>query len=395
MTAINIDDLRRLAKRRLPRAVFDFADGGAEDERTLRANSSDFAKLVFRPKVLVNVSQRDQTTTILGQPVSSPLIVAPTGLAGMLWPRGEVEAAKAAANRDVIFTLSTLGACSVEEVAEASAGPLWFQLYVMKDREVTRTLVERAQRAGYKALCLTVDLPVLGQRERDLRNGATIPPKVTVRNVVDVLQRLGWLRRVWFGPEITFKNFVGSSAALSKDTGTLWQYVSSLNDPSVDWDDLAWFRSLWPGPIAIKGIMTAEDARRAVSEGIEAIVVSNHGGRQLDSLPSAIEVLPEIVEAVGGRAEVILDGGVRRGTDVVKALALGARACMIGRPMLYGLGAGGQEGVERSIDILKAEIDRALALLGRPTLADLDRTAVRLAGMPVLEQPSASALRAH
>jgi L-lactate dehydrogenase (cytochrome) len=378
--AINIDDLRRLAMRRLPRAVFDFADGGAEDERTLRANRLDFSKLVFRPRVLVDVSRRDQSTTILGQPVSSPLIVAPTGLAGMLWPRGEMVAARAAAKRDVIFTLSTLGACSIEEVAEASTGPLWFQLYVMKDRDVTRALVERARQAGYKALCLTVDLPVLGQRERDLRNGATIPPKITVRNVVDVLQRPGWLRRVWFGPRITFQNFVGSSAALSDSAGTLWQYVNSLNDPSVDWNDLTWFRSLWPGPLAIKGIMTGEDARRAVSEGVEAIVVSNHGGRQLDSLPSAIEVLPEIIDAVGDRAEVILDGGVRRGTDVVKALALGARACMIGRPMLYGLGAAGQAGVERSIEILQNEIDRTLALLGRPTLADLDRSAVRAAG---------------
>ncbi len=202
---------------------------------------------------------------------------------------------------------------------------------------------------------------------------------------MDVLRRPGWLRRVWLGPEITFQNFVGSSTALTSEMGTLWQYVNSLNDPSVDWDDLAWFRSLWPGPLAIKGIMTAEDARRAVSEGIEAIIVSNHGGRQLDSLPSAIEVLTEIVDAVGDRAEVILDGGVRRGTDVVKALALGARACMIGRPMLYGLGAGGQAGVERSIEILQKEIDRALALLGGPTLADLDRSAVRWAGGQLLQ----------
>jgi L-lactate dehydrogenase (cytochrome) len=378
--AINIDDLRRGAMRRLPRAVFDFADGGAEDERTLRANRADFSRLVFRPRVLVDVSRRDQSTTILGQPVSSPLIVAPTGLAGMLHARGEIVAARASAARNVIFTLSTLGACSIEEVADASDGPLWFQLYVMKDREVTRALVERAQQAGYKALCLTVDLPVLGQRERDLRNGATIPPKITVRNVVDVLRRPGWLRGVWFGPAITFQNFVGSSAALNDSAGTLWQYVNSLNDASVDWDDLAWFRDLWKGPLAVKGIMTGEDARRAVSAGVEAIIVSNHGGRQLDSLPSAIETLPEIVDAVGDRAEVILDGGVRRGSDVVKALALGARACMIGRPMLYGLGAAGQAGVERAIEILQTEIDRTLALVGRPTLADLDRSAVRFTG---------------
>ena len=378
--AINIDDLRRLAQRRLPRAVFDFADGGAEDEVTLRANRSDFSRLTFRPKILVDVSKRDQSTTILGQPVSSPLILAPTGLAGMLWPRGEIAAAKAAGKRNAIFTLSTLGACSIEAVAEQATGPLWFQLYVMKDREVTRSLVERAQAAGYKALCLTVDLPVLGQRERDMRNGSTIPPKITVRSVVDTLQHPGWLYRVWFGTKVTFENFVGSSAELSPDTGTLWKYVNSLNDASVDWDDLAWFRSIWGGPLAIKGVMTAEDARRAVSMGVEAVIVSNHGGRQLDSLPSAIEMLPEIVDAVGDRAEVILDGGVRRGTDVVKALALGAKACMIGRPMLFGLGAAGESGVERALEILETEIDRTLALLGRPTLADLDRTAVRPAG---------------
>ena len=369
--AINIDDLRRLAMRRLPRAVFDFADGGAEDEQTLRANRADFAKLTFRPKILVDVSKRDQSTTILGQRVSSPLILAPTGLAGMLWAKGEMAAARAAARHDVIFTLSTLGACSIEDVAETSSGPLWFQLYVMKDRDVTRALVERAQRAGYKALCLTVDLPVLGQRERDLRNGATIPPKITVRNVIDVLQRPGWLRRVWLGPQITFKNFVGSSAALTNDAGTLWQYVNSLNDPGVNWNDLAWFRSLWPGPIAIKGVVTAEDARRAVSEGIEAIIVSNHGGRQLDSMPSAIEALPEIVDAVGDRAEVILDGGVRRGTDVVKALALGARAVLLGRPPLWGLSVGGADGVAAVMQHMHGEMVRAMQLCGAASLAAL------------------------
>jgi isopentenyl diphosphate isomerase/L-lactate dehydrogenase-like FMN-dependent dehydrogenase len=378
--AINIDELRRLASRRLPRAVFDFADGGAEDEQTLRANRRDFQRLTFRPRVLVDVSQRDQSATILGQRVSSPLVLSPVGLAGMMSPRGEIAAARAAAKRGIISTLSTLGACSIEDVAASTSGPLWFQLYVMRDRDLTRSLVERAQKAGYRALCLTVDLPVLGQRERDLRNGATIPPRITVRNVMDVLQRIGWLRGVLMGPPITFGNFVGTKAGLGSSAVSLWSYVNSQNDPSVDWDDLDWFRSIWSGPLAIKGIMTAEDARRAVDAGVEAIIVSNHGGRQLDSLPSAIEMLPEIVDAVGDRAEVILDGGVRRGTDVVKALALGARACMIGRPYLYGLGAAGQIGAERAIEILQTEIDRTLALIGRPTLADLDRSAVRLAG---------------
>jgi len=375
--AINIDDLRRFAKRRLPRAVFDFADGGAEDERTLRANRLDFSKLVFRPRVLVDVTHRDQSTTILGQTVSSPLILAPTGLAGMMWPQGEIAAARAATKRGIIFTLSTHAACSIEEVADSTSGPLWFQLYVLRDRDLVRRLIERAKAAGYRALCLTVDVPILGQRERDLRNGATIPPKITLRNVVDVAQRMDWLRRVLLGPTITFKNFVGAQSGLGSDPVALWSFVSQQHDPSITWDDLAWFRSLWPGPMAIKGIMTAEDARRAVSEGVEGIIVSNHGGRQLDSLPSGLEVLPEIAEAVGDRAEVILDGGIRRGTDVVKALALGARACMVGRPMLYGLAAAGQPGVERAVEILQTEMDRALALLGRPTLADLDRSAIR------------------
>ena len=378
--AINIDDLRRRARRRLPRAVFDFVDGGAEDETTLRANRRGFQQLTFRPRALVDVSQRDQATTILGQPVDSPLVIAPTGLPGLLWPRAEAALARGAARRGIIYTTSTHASMTVEDVAASTTGPLWFQLYVLKDRDLIGRLIERAKAAGYRALVVTTDVPILGQRERDLRNGATIPPKITVRNVVDTVQRLGWMRRVLLGPPITFKNFVGTSASAGDDPVSLWSYISKQHDPSVTWDDLAWFRSLWSGPIAIKGIMTGEDARRAVDHGMDAIIVSNHGGRQLDSLPAAIEVLSEVVDAVDDRAEVILDGGVRRGTDVVKAVALGARACMIGRPTLYGLAAGGQPGVERAIEILQLEIDRTLGLLGRPCLADLDRSAVRWAG---------------
>ncbi|MDP8922545.1 MAG: alpha-hydroxy-acid oxidizing protein [Chloroflexota bacterium] len=378
--AINIDDLRRRARRQLPRAVFDFVDGGAEDETTLRANRRAFQHLTFRPQALVDVSRRDQSTTLLGQPVSSPLVIAPTGLPGLLWPRAEAALARGAARRGIIYTTSTHASMTVEDVAASTSGPLWFQLYVLRDRDLIRRLIERAKAAGYRALVLTTDVPLLGQRERDLRNGATIPPKITLRNVVDTIQHPGWVRRVLLGPPITFRNFVGTSASAGDDPVSLWSYISKQHDPSVDWDDLDWFRSLWNGPLAIKGIMTGEDARRAVDHGVEAIIVSNHGGRQLDSLPAAIEALPEVVDAVGDRAEVILDGGVRRGSDVVKAVALGARACMIGRPTLYGLAAGGQPGVERAIAILQAEIDRTLGLLGRPRLADLDRSALRWIG---------------
>jgi len=374
---VSIDDLRRQARRRLPRAVFDFIDGGAEDEVTLRRNHAAFGRLTFRPRVLVDTRARDQSTTVLGQRVASPLVLAPTGLCGMAAPRGEVLAARAALQTGTIFTLSSMSAVSIEDVMRDAPGPHWFQLYVWRDRELTRSLVERAAAAGYRAMVLTVDVPVLGQRERDLRNGATIPPRITWRNAFETAQKVAWVLGMLRNPRIDFVNVARPRQA--HGPLALGSFVNSQFDPSVSWDDLTWFRSIWSGPLALKGIMSAEDARRAVDRyGIEAVVVSNHGGRQLDGLPAAIEVLPEVVDAVGGRAEVLLDGGVRRGTDVVKALSLGARACMIGRPYLYGLGAAGQAGVERAIGILRAEIDRAQALLGYPSLGDIDRAAVRL-----------------
>ena len=376
---ITIEDLRKRARRRLPRAVFDYIDGAAEDEVTLRRNRAAFQRLTFRPRVLVDVSQINQATTVLGQRLQTPIILAPTGLCGMASYRGEVPAARAAVRTGSVFTLSTMSAVSIEDVAREAPGPHWFQLYVWRDRALTRSLVERAQAAGYTALMLTVDVPVLGQRERDLRNGATIPPRVTVRNALDSAQKIGWLWRMARNPWIDFANVKDARAGQQGRAFALGRYVNEQFDPSVDWDDLAWFRALWPGPLALKGLMTGEDAQRAVDGGVDAVIVSNHGGRQLDGLPAAIDVLPEVVDAVGGRAEVLLDGGVRRGSDVVKALALGARACLIGRPYLYGLGASGQAGAEQAISILRAEIARVLALLGRPTLADLDRTAVRVA----------------
>lgn len=379
--AINIEDLRQRARRRLPRAVFDFVDGGGEDEWSVRENRAAFERITFRPRVLVDVSERDQTTTVLGQKLASPIVCAPTGMPGLLWPRGEIEAAKAAAKVGSIYTLATRATCSIEEVAEAANGNVWFQVYVWRDREVTKRLVERAAAAGAKAMFLTVDVQVVSQRERDLRNGFTVPPKITVKNALDTIRKVDWIRRVLGGPKITDRNFLGlSHRAGGDDLVRLGGYVTSLHDSSVDWEDFRWFRSIWKGPLIIKGIMTPEDARMAVDQGADGIVVSNHGGRQLDYMAASIDALPEIADAVGDRTEILLDSGVRRGTDVVKALALGARACMVGRPYLWGLGSGGQAGVERALTILQTEVDRTLALIGRPTLAELDRTAVRWPG---------------
>jgi L-lactate dehydrogenase (cytochrome) len=379
MMIVNIEDMRQRARRRLPRAVFDFIDGGAEDEVSLRLNRTAFERITFRPRVLVDAGALDLTTTILGQPLATPLILAPTGLCGMAAPRAEVLAGRAAVNCGVIFTLSSMSGVSIEDTMREAPGPHWFQLYVWRDRALTRSLVERAAAAGYRALVLTVDVQMLGQRERDLRNGATVPPRVTPANAIDSAQKIGWLLQMARNPRI---DFVNVAAATSRGTGrgplSMAQYVNAQFDPTVNWKDLDWLRSVWRGPLAIKGIMTAEDARRAVDAGVDSVIVSNHGGRQLDGLPAPIDVLPEVVEAVGERTQVILDGGVRRGSDVAKALALGARACMIGRPYLYGLGAAGQPGAEMAINLLRLELARVLTLLGRPTVRELDRSALRL-----------------
>jgi len=381
---ITIEDLRKRARRRLPRAVFDYIDGAAEDELTARRNREYFQRLLFDPRALVDVSRIDQSTTIFGQRLETPLILAPTGLCGMATNRGEVLAARAAIRTGSAFTLSSMSAVSIEDVAHEAPGPHWFQLYVWRNRELTRALVERAQAAGYRALMLTVDVPIAGQRERDLRNGATIPPRITIRNALDSAMKLGWLLRMARDPWIDFANLKDSGIGVRQahpERGkrvALGSYVNAQFDPTLDWDDLAELRKQWTGPLIVKGIMSSADARRAVDYGVEGIVVSNHGGRQLDSLPASIEVLPEIVDAVGGQLDVLFDGGIRRGSDVVKAIALGARACLIGRPYLYGLGAAGQAGAEMAISILRAEIARTLALLGRPTLSSLDRSALRM-----------------
>ena len=267
-------------------------------------------------------------------------------------------------------------------MAREAPGPLWFQLYVWQNRDLTRSFVERARAAGYRALILTVDVPVISLRERDLRNGFTIPPRLTIRNVLDAARRLGWIRRVLMGPRLTLANLVGAPGAPRTDVVTLGGVANRQVDPSVSWADLTWFRSLWSGPLLLKGVLTAGDARRAVDHGVDGIVVSNHGGRQLDGTPASIDALPEVADAVGGRAEILLDGGIRRGADVVKALALGARAVMVGRPYLYGLSAGGQAGVEQALGILRREVDHTLALVGVPRVADLDRSVVQAGHRP-------------
>lgn len=375
--ALTIEDLRRLARRRLPRAVFDFVEGGAGDEWTVARNRAAFERLVFQPRVLVDVSKREQATTVLGERVETPVLVAPTGMPGLCWPKGAVAAARACQEVGTIYTLSTHASDSIEEVAAGAPGPLWFQLYVWQNRDLTRSFVDRARGAGYRALVLTVDVPLISRRERDLRNGFTVPPRLTLRNALDTLRRVGWMRRVLLGPRLTLANLVGAPGAPRTDIVTLGGVANRQVDPSVTWADLAWFRSLWRGPLLLKGVLTVDDARRAADHGVDGLVVSNHGGRQLDGTPASVEALPAIAEAVGDRVEVLLDGGIRRGADVVKALALGARAVMIGRPYLYGLAAGGQAGVRRALRILGSEVDHTLALVGVPRIAELDRSVVR------------------
>jgi len=375
--ALNIDELRERARRKLPTAVFDFIDGAAEDEVTLRRNREAFGRYALVPRVGIDVSAIDVAVTMLGQPLSVPLLLAPTGLCGMATSRGEIPAARAATEAGILCAVSCLSSVTLEEVSREAPGQHWFQLYVWKDRAVTQALVERATQHGYRVLVVTLDVPVLGQRERDVRNGATIPPRITLRNALDTLRRPGWLWKIARGPRVTFANVAAADPSVGLNPFALSPFINSLFDPTVTWKDLEWMRRIWKGPVAVKGVMTVEDARLAVEHGADAVIVSNHGGRQLDGAAGALDPLPEIVDAVGSRTEIILDGGIRRGTDMAKALALGARACMIGRPYLYGLGAAGQAGVADAIRILTSELRRAMALMGCKRIGDLGRSCLR------------------
>jgi len=371
MPVINLEDLRQHARRYLPKAIFEFIDGGATDEVSLRANREDFARWRFMPRVNTDVAQRNLATTVLGQPASLPLIVAPTGLAGMVWRKGECVEARVAQEAGIPYCQSQMSASSIEEVHAAAPGPHWLQVYLLQQRDINRRIMQRAKAAGYRTLVLTVDTKTQGPRERDVRNGFTIPPRVTLRNLTDALRCWRWTLDVPLGPTVTFANLAGEAHSKS-DIFTITAFIKNLYDLSFGWDAVAWCKSEWQGPLAVKGILSAEDARLAVAHGADGVIVSNHGGRQLDSAVSAISALPAIVDAVGTQAEVILDGGVRRGHDVLKALSLGARACMVGRPFLYGL-TRGAEGVRQVIEILRQEIDNGLLLLGQDDVAKLSR----------------------
>ncbi len=357
----------------MPRVAFDYLDGGAEDETTLARNREAFDGFELVPRALVDVGKVELATTVLGQRIALPLVLAPCGLIRLIHTGGEAAAARAAHRAGTVHVLSTVGSTSIEELAREAPGPLWYQVYVWKDRGLLRGFLERARASGYRALCLTVDSPVPGRRERDLR-GRTDPPGLTLGTALDTLRHPRWLLDWLRGPAIGLPNVLPERAG---DLGALGRIASASLDPTVTWADLEWMVAQWDGPFVLKGVLRAEDARRAVDCGVAAVVVSNHGGRQLDRVPPTLDVLPGIVEAVGDRAEVLLDSGVRRGSDVVKALALGARACLVGRSYLYGLGAGGEAGVDRALALLRAELARTLALLGCPSVADLDASWLR------------------
>jgi L-lactate dehydrogenase (cytochrome) len=383
--AYNIDDLRVLARKRLPRVCFDFIEGGGEDEVTLADNVAAFKRLTLRPRSLSGAEERDQSTTVCGTDLSTPIVLAPVGLPRIVSRNADLDAARAAGAAGTVYCVPTGASASLEEIARVATGPLWFQLYLWKKPEVYEGLVRRAQALGFKALIVTVDSAIASKRERDLRNGFTLPLRLSLIDRLEALRHPRWMWNYLTTPEVSFGNLtdIGTGAT------TLAELVNTqLNNPGASWADLERLRSLWTGPLLVKGVLTAEDAVRAVECGCDGIVVSNHGGRQLDTVPATIDVLPEIVAAVDPRIEVLLDSGVRRGTDVIKALALGAKAVLVGRAYMWGLAAADQAGATRAIEILRQEIDIAQTLLGRPTLAALDSSVVGLAGAAQTAYPS-------
>ena len=373
-SAHNISDLRELARKRLPRMVFDYIDGGADDEVTLRDNPGRFADYKLNFKTLVDVAEIDMRTKVMGANSAAPVVVTPTAAQRLFHPKGgESAVARAARKAGLIYCLSTLGSTTIERVAELTDGPKWFQVYVWKDRAIVEKALDRARKAGFTGVILTVDVPVAGNRERDYVNAFTIPPKINARTVSQVLARPGYLMDMLTSPEIAAANWA------DMDTGGMGviEFLNSQFDRSVTWEDAKWMKEAWDGPFAIKGICRADDARRCLDAGADAVWISNHGGRQLDTSPATIDTLPDIVSAVRGQADIILDGGVRRGTDIIKAIALGATAVAVGRPYLYGLGAAGEAGVTRALDLLMTSLKRDMALTGVAKLSDLTPDFVR------------------
>jgi (S)-mandelate dehydrogenase len=370
MKAFSIEELRQRARRRLPRAVFDFIDGGAEDENTLRDNRAAFARLRLAPKVLVDVSKIDTGTTILGGPSKLPIAVAPTGAVGFGWRGGDLAIARAAAAFGMPYSLSMSATASIERIAREAPGRLWFQAYFLKQRDYTLGLIERARQAGYEALIVTADVPVGGKRERDYRNDFSLPFRFTPRNMLDFALRPGWALPMLVRGMPVMENLAGL-APEAKDAAALASSVARNNDAGLDWEALKMVRDRWPGKLMVKGILRPDDAERAVAIGCEGVIVSNHGGRQLDGALAAFDALPAIARAVGGKASVLMDGGVRRGADVVKALACGAEAVMVGRATLYGVCAAGEAGAIRALDILSDELVRAMQLCGARTIGEI------------------------
>jgi L-lactate dehydrogenase (cytochrome) len=370
-----IEDLRQVARRKVPRAFFEYAEAGSYSQETLRANRADLERIKLRQRVLVDVSQRDLTTTIIGEKAALPLALAPIGLCGMQHGDGEILACRAAYAAGVPFTLSTMSIGSIEDVAQATGRPFWFQLYVMRDRGFIKTLIERAVAAKCGALVLTVDLQVLGQRHCDVKNGMTVPPEIRLANLIDIAGKPRWALSIARGKRKTFGNLAGHVRGM-ENVNSLAQWTAGQFDPTLSWKDVDWVRSIWPGKLILKGILDVEDARTAAKTGATALVVSNHGGRQLDGASSSISALPRIADAVGSEIEVMFDGGVRTGQDVLRALALGARSCMIGRAYIYGLGAYGEAGVAKAIELLGKELDVTMALCGVKSVREIDRRVI-------------------
>lgn len=378
--AANVDDLRSIARRRLPSGIFDYIDGAAEDEHTMTSNVTAFDRWQFVPRVLRDVSCVDTSTTLFGRTLSAPLLLSPTGFSRIADSQGELAVARSAARHSLPYCLSTLSTRSIDEVADVSGGELWFQVYVWRDRGLVTEMLERAAARGYTTIAITVDTPVLGRRERDVRRGFTLPPTLGLSTILDGVRHPGWTWDFVRGGPITFSNIAahtGGGTAV-----TLSDFIASQFDPSLSWDDIAWFRERWPGTIVIKGIQSVADASRAAQHGVDGVMLSNHGGRQLDHAPSPLDLVAPVRDAVSDNLAVICDGGVRRGSDIIKALALGADACTMGRSYLYGLGAAGEPGVDAAIEMITSELRRSMALAGLRSVSEITRDVIDPTGEP-------------